>query len=83
MDGKTGAAEANRPRMDQRALPESSRGSRRKIHHEKIRILERVMSAGGQTHLILAGSPQRTYRLKKALPKRLADRLVDTVVIDR
>ena len=53
-----------------------------KFIKEKIRILERVMSAGGQTHLILAGSPQRTSRLKKALPKRLADRLVDTVVID-
>jgi len=53
-----------------------------KFIKEKIRILERVMSAGGQTHLILAGSPQRTSRLKKALPKRLSDRLVDTVVID-
>ncbi len=53
-----------------------------KFIKEKIRILERVMSAGGQTHLILAGNPQRTSRLKKALPKRLADRLADTVVID-
>lgn len=54
-----------------------------KFLKEKIRILERVMSAGGHTHLILAGSPQRTSRLKKALPKRLVDRLVDTVVIDK
>ena len=53
-----------------------------KFIKEKIRILERVMSAGGHTHLILAGSPQKTSRLKKALPKHLADRLVDTVVID-
>jgi len=53
-----------------------------KFIKEKIRILERVMSAGGHTHLILAGSPQRTSPLKKALPKRLADNLVDTVVID-
>ena len=53
-----------------------------KFIKEKIRILERVMSAGGHTHLILAGSPQKTSRLKKALPKRLTDRLVDTVVID-
>ena len=53
-----------------------------KFIKEKVRILERVMSAGGHTHLILAGSPQRTSRLKKALPKRLANRLVDTVVID-
>ena len=53
-----------------------------KFIKEKISILERVMSAGGHTHLILAGSPQRTSWLKKALPKRLADNLVDTVVID-
>jgi ribosomal protein L7Ae-like RNA K-turn-binding protein len=53
-----------------------------KFIKDKIRILEQVMSAGGHTHLILAGSPQRTSLLKKALPKRLADRLVDTVVID-
>ena len=53
-----------------------------KFIKEKIRILEPVMSAGGHTHLVLAGSPQRTSRLKKALPKHLADRLVDTVVID-
>ena len=53
-----------------------------KFIKEEIRILERVMSAGGHTHLILAGSPRKTSRLKKALPKRLADNLVDTVVID-
>jgi ribosomal protein L7Ae-like RNA K-turn-binding protein len=53
-----------------------------KFIKEKISILERVMSAGGHTHLILAGSPQRTSRLKKALPKRLADLLVDSVVVD-
>ncbi len=52
-----------------------------KFIKDKIRILEQVISAGGHTHLILAGSPQRTSRLKKALPKRLAERLVDTVVI--
>ena len=40
------------------------------------------MSAGGHTHLILARSPQRTSRLKKALPKHMADRFVDTVAID-
>jgi len=47
------------------------RGS--KFIREKISILERVMSVGGHTHLILAGNPQRIARLKKALPKRLPD----------
>ena len=53
-----------------------------KFIKEKVRILEWVMSAGGHTHLILAGNPQRTSRLKKSLPKRLLDHLVDTVVIE-
>jgi len=43
------------------------RGS--KFIREKIRILGRVMSVGGHTHLILAGNPQRIARLTKALPK--------------
>ena len=30
----------------------------------------------------MAGNPQRTSRLKKSLPKRLVDHLVDTVVIE-
>jgi len=53
-----------------------------KFIKEKIRILELAMSAGGHTHLILAGNSQRTSLLKKAMPKRLVDKLVDTVVID-
>ena len=39
------------------------------------------MSSGGHTHLLLAGRPQKTSRLNKALPKRLTDNLVDTDVI--
>ncbi|MBL0712923.1 MAG: hypothetical protein JJV98_04415 [Desulfosarcina sp.] len=75
-----------RKRIGREGTKEHYRNHRRdrggKFIKEKIRILERVMSGGGHTHLIFAGSPQRTARLKKALPKRLADRLVDTVVID-
>ncbi len=47
---------------------------------EKIAILEKLMSAGGHTHLILAGSPQITARVSKALPRHLQEKLVDTVV---
>lgn len=46
---------------------------------EKLRILDKLMAAGGQTHLILAGSPEITARIRKRLPKRLQDRLVDVV----
>ena len=46
---------------------------------EKVNILEQLMSAGGHTHLILAGSPRITARVRQALPKHLAARLVDTV----
>jgi peptide subunit release factor 1 (eRF1) len=47
---------------------------------EKIRVLDRLVSTGGYTHLILAGSPQNMARLRNALPKRLTAKLVDTVV---
>jgi protein required for attachment to host cells len=47
---------------------------------EKIKVLEQLMAAGGHTHLILAGNPQMTARIRKALPKHLADKLIDTVV---
>ena len=47
---------------------------------EKIEVLERLMLAGGHTHLMLAGNPRLTARVKKELPKHLADKLVDTVV---
>lgn len=47
---------------------------------EKIELLEQLMSAGGYTHLILAGNPRLTARIRKELPKPLADKLVDTVV---
>jgi len=46
---------------------------------EQIAVLQRLMHAGGHTHLILAGDPQITGRIRHALPKELAARLVDTV----
>jgi protein required for attachment to host cells/ribosomal protein L7Ae-like RNA K-turn-binding protein len=47
---------------------------------EKIKILERLMRAGGHTHLILAGSPHLVTRVRRALPLHLEDKLIDTIV---
>lgn len=47
---------------------------------ETIKALEQLMAAGGHTHLILAGDPRMAARVRLALPKHLAARLIDTVV---
>lgn len=47
--------------------------------HDQIRNLDRVISAGGYGHLILAGNPRMISVVRKTLPKRLATRLVDSV----
>lgn len=46
---------------------------------EKIAILEKLMAAGGHTHLILAGSSHRTARIRTSLPKHLEAQLIDVV----
>ena len=46
---------------------------------EKIAVLEKLMRAGGHTHLILAGDPEITERVRHALPEDLAAKLVDVV----
>ena len=46
---------------------------------EKIELLERLMAAGGHSHLILAGNPRMTAHIRKNLPKRLLDKLVDVL----
>ena len=46
---------------------------------EKVKLLERLVSDRGYSHLLLAGPPQVVTRVRKALPKSLADKLVDTV----
>ena len=46
---------------------------------EKIALVERVMAAGGHTHLMLAGSPHILARVRKALPKSLSGKLVDAI----
>ncbi len=47
---------------------------------EKIAVLEKLMHAGGHTHLILAGDPEITGRVRHALTNDLAEKLVDVVL---
>lgn len=46
---------------------------------EKISILERLFASGGHSHLVIAGHPTMAARVRKQLPKHLADRVVDLV----
>jgi len=46
---------------------------------EKIEMLEKLMAAAGHTHLILAGSPRMTARIRNFLPKHLQAKLIDVV----
>lgn len=46
---------------------------------EKIEILEKLMAAGGHTHLILAGSSRMTAHIRNRLPKHLQAKLIDVV----
>ncbi|MBD3402834.1 hypothetical protein GF420_08055 [candidate division GN15 bacterium] len=55
----------------------------RRFIKEKIGVLERLMSQGGHTHLILAGDPRRLAEIRQHLPKRLENRLTDTVTLSR
>jgi len=55
------------------------RERREKFIKEKIKVLDKLMSEGGYTHLILAGSPQATARVRKLLPKHIEDKLIDVV----
>ncbi|MCH8217879.1 MAG: hypothetical protein IH892_14055 [Planctomycetes bacterium] len=46
---------------------------------EKTKTLDRLMSAGGHNHLLLAGEPSMVEGLKSSLPSHLRQKLVDTV----
>ncbi len=50
---------------------------------EAVAILDRLMSAGGHTHLFLAGSPRATARVRDALPRHLQDTVVEPRVAAR
>jgi hypothetical protein len=78
----------DRPEMRQRVGREWSRehyqNHRRErseqFVREKVKVLTGLMSEAGYSHLMLAGPRQVTARLRRALPRALADKLVDSVV---
>ncbi len=51
----------------------------RKFLRDAIVVLDQLMSAGGYTHLILAGPPAMTAQVRNHLPKHLQSQLTDTV----
>ncbi len=51
----------------------------RQFINDQIRTLDRLISTSGYGHLMLAGNPRMIAAVRKSLPKRLADKLVDTV----
>jgi len=46
---------------------------------EKVKIVDRLVSQGGHTHLMLAGDPERVQRLRSVLPKHLEAKVADTI----
>jgi hypothetical protein len=58
-------------------IHQAHRGDR--FMHEKIAVLEQLLCAGDHTHLILAGDPEITARVRHALPNDLAEKLVNVV----
>lgn len=47
--------------------------------HEQIHVLEKLLATGGYGHIVLAGNPRATAAIRKAMPKHLARKLLDTV----
>ena len=63
--------EWSRPRYQ---INQSHRGDR--FVHRKIAILQQLMRSDAHTHLVLAGDPEITRHLRRALPKDLAPKLI-------
>ncbi|MCP4752644.1 MAG: hypothetical protein GY866_17295 [Proteobacteria bacterium] len=51
----------------------------RRFIKEKVKILNRLMSQAGHSHLILVGHPSMTAEIRDNLPKNLLSKLVDLV----
>lgn len=47
--------------------------------NEKLAVLQKLLGAGGHSHLILAGSSPMTARIRNCLPKELQAKLIDVV----
>ncbi len=52
---------------------------RDKFIEEKIRVLDKLMSRGGYTYLIIAGEPRMIAHIKEKLPEHIKEKLIDTV----
>ncbi len=50
-----------------------------KFVEEKIRVLDKLMSRGGYSYLILAGEPHMTSYIKQKLPPHLKEKLIDII----
>ncbi|WP_456379366.1 baeRF10 domain-containing protein [Thiolapillus sp.] len=50
---------------------------------EKIAALEKLMHTGDHSHLIIAGEPQMTARIRQALPEHLARKVMDIIPASR
>ena len=55
------------------------RDREKRFLQEKISVLEQLMHSGEHTHLILAGDPQITARIRHTLPESLASKLMDVI----
>jgi rubrerythrin len=47
--------------------------------NDQIRIVDSLISAGGYGHLVLAGNPRMIAAVRKAMPKRLLEKVVDSI----
>lgn len=50
-----------------------------RFFREQVKLLEKLVGAGGYRHLILAGHPAATAQMREALPRGVAAKLVDRV----
>jgi stalled ribosome rescue protein Dom34 len=48
-----------------------------------VRTLEHSMASGGYKHIILAGTPDVTARVRRLLPKHLEERVLDSIVANQ
>ena len=46
---------------------------------EQVRSLDRICSAGGYEHIVLAGNPRFTAQISRALPAQLAAKVIDVI----
>ena len=49
---------------------------------EKIRIIDDLVTNRKHTHIILGGNPNLVTRMRRALPKRLEEKVINTMIVD-